>query len=97
MKLFGKQSFELGFQLAHLERETHDLVVLGHRAFGKLGAEVAGKLTVVKLADDDLLVFLEDVAGVLRQRANIVEVGVSHLLALMIAELFLLCFNMNGS
>ena len=32
------------FQLAHLERETHDLVVLGHRAFGDLGAEIAGKL-----------------------------------------------------
>ena len=72
------------FQLAHLERQTHDLVVLGHRAFGELGAQVAGELTVVELADDNLLVFLEDVASVLRKRANIVEVGISHLLAFFV-------------
>jgi len=53
IELFGKQSFEFFLQLAHLERETHDFVVLGHRAFRELGAEVSGKLSVVELANDN--------------------------------------------
>lgn len=72
------------FQLADLEGQTHDFVVLGHGALGELGAQVAGELTVVELADDDFLVFAQDVASVLGERADVVEVGVGHFLAFVV-------------
>ena len=51
-----KQSFELGFQFSNLEGESHDFVVLMHGAFGVLGAQITGELTVVQLADHNLFV-----------------------------------------
>ena len=72
------------FQLADLEGQTHHLVVLGHRALGELGAQIACKLAVVELADHDFLVAAQYVAGVLRQRADVVEMSVGHLLAFVV-------------
>ncbi|MBP5540012.1 MAG: 4Fe-4S binding protein, partial [Bacteroidales bacterium] len=82
--LFFKKPVELGLQLADLEGQAHHLVILGHGALRELGAQVAGELAVVEFADHDLLVLAQDVAGVLRQRADIVEVGVGHLLAFVV-------------
>ena len=55
-----------------------------HGAFGEFGAEVAGELTIVQFANHDFLVLSENVAGILRQRADVVEMGVSHLLTFVV-------------
>ena len=72
------------FKLANLERKTHNLVVLGHSAFGELGTQITCKLAIVEFAHNNLLVFAQDIAGVLRQRADVVEVSVSHFLAFLV-------------
>ena len=55
-----------------------------HGAFGELCAQIAGELTVVQFADDDFLVFAQDVAGVLGQGANVIEMGVGNLFAFVV-------------
>ena len=68
LRLFDKINYSF-----YSERLSLDLVILFYLNLGELASEVSRKLTCVQLADNHAFVSSQHFAGVLRKRADIVE------------------------